>query len=101
MNVKLYECYETTGDGKHWFSIEPAYNPTHPTSGLRYDDYSCGEPREYVLPDGFKVAETVDGIPMVYDADDYYCELTARYTGGRWVPVLSCIDGFRTLKAVE
>ncbi len=91
--VKLYECWETTGDGR-WFSLEPAYNPTHPATGLQYDDYSCGEPQEYELPDGFEVAETVDGIPAIYDESGSYCEVVTR--GGK--PALLCVDGFRFLK---
>ena len=94
--VKLYECWETTGDG-HWFSLEPAYNPTHPATGLQYDDYSSGEPQEYELPDGFEVAETVDGIPAIYDADGNFCGVAMRNGN----PVLIYIGGIRFLKAVE
>ena len=75
--VKLYKitrtkCYQMS-EQRTGYSLYPWGNNTADYEG--YDD----DGKDYILPDGFDVAESQFGDLQIYDQDDKYCTIIKKF----------------------
>lgn len=77
--VKLYKITITKA---YMMSEQGTGYSLTPWSGnnVDYEGYDDGG-RDYLLPEGYKVGETVDGTIAIFDANDQYCSISAKNNG--------------------
>lgn len=63
-----------------------------------YGFVECDEGKEYVLPNGYEVSETLGGMTMIYDDQDYHC-IIEMYKGSPYL--ISTHNNGVMLKALE
>ncbi|WP_050698642.1 hypothetical protein [Anaeromassilibacillus senegalensis] len=89
--IKTVTIYRCTSESRCQFGRQDAFTLDEPQniSRIWYD------PEEYILPDGFEVAECVDGSSAIYNTAGEHCILTAGYNNQ---PVLIDTTGIHAIK---